>query len=158
MKSATALYPRPLFYRTLTPSRFARHPSPEKGLVGRHFLGIDGASSSPNHGGTKAPPYEDTTAKPIDPIQPVGAIHESPAEKRTKMLRLFVGDGIGCLPLEGKGDRLRWMRCSRKAALQEDGKRMLRILHLIRHVPCHLLLKGEGLGCRHLLRTDGTSS
>ena len=55
--------------------------------------------------------------------------------------RLCVGDGLGCLPLEGKGDRLRWMRCSRKAALQGDGKRMLRILHLIRHVPCHLLLK-----------------
>ena len=51
------------------------------------------------------------------------------------------GDGLGCLPLEGKGDRLRWMRCSRNAALQGDEKRMLRILHLIRHVPCHLLLK-----------------
>ena len=52
-----------------------------------------------------------------------------------------MGNGLGCLPLEGKGDRLRWMRCSRNAALYGDGKRMLRILHLIRHVPCHLLLK-----------------
>ena len=57
------------------------------------------------------------------------------------MLWLPVGDGLVCLPLEGKGDRLRWMRCSRNAALHGDGKRMLRILHLIRHVPCHLLLK-----------------
>ena len=36
------------------------------------------------------------------PVQTVGAIHESPAEKRTKMLRLSVGDGIGCLLLEEK--------------------------------------------------------
>ena len=73
--------------------------------------------------------------------QPIRAVPIPQAQRIPSPSRLSTGDGIGCLPLEGKGDRLRWMRCSRNAALHGDGKRMLRILHLIRHVPCHLLLK-----------------
>ena len=40
----------------------------------------------------------------------------------------------------------RRMRCSRSAALNErKGIRMLRILHLIRRVPRHLLLKEKAI-------------
>ena len=45
MKSATAVHLRPLFYRVLLPSRFARHLPPRGRLIKPNLSGIDSASS-----------------------------------------------------------------------------------------------------------------